>query len=76
MMAELRDLVGRCDACPAEYDTADIYDHCAECGNCWTHCPDIEEHTYCTVKWFDGAQWQLDDLREAAYERSRSGTSV
>lgn len=29
---------GECDHCETRFDIGSQIDHCADCGNCWTHC--------------------------------------
>lgn len=29
---------GECDTCGSGYDPGSQLDHCADCGNCWSHC--------------------------------------
>lgn len=36
--------IGYCDVCNKPHENASRQDHCAECGNCFEHCDDREEH--------------------------------
>ena len=40
---------GVCDHCHAYHVNASTSDHCAECGNCWTHCECVQQRTLETV---------------------------
>jgi hypothetical protein len=42
-------LVGDCDYCATTYDTSSRIDHCADCGTCWEHCQDKEQHVAGTL---------------------------
>ena len=36
--------IGHCDVCDHPFNVASRSDHCAECGNCFEHCTDPQEH--------------------------------
>jgi hypothetical protein len=37
--------MGACDECGAPHENGSQIDHCAVCGNCWTHCACTPQRT-------------------------------